>query len=126
MEPGPTPAPQGVNETLTGGNKSNAQLIYILYLLSLVVGITSIVGVIMAYVSKDAAPEWLKTHYIFQIRTFWVGLLFAFIGGMLTLVLIGFLILLFVLVWWIVRCVQGLNYLGKDQAIPNYRSWMFV
>lgn len=121
-EPSQAPA----SDVLTGGNKGNAQIIYILYLVSLVVGVTSIVGVIMSYVSKDAAPDWLKTHYIFQIRTFWVGILFGCIGALLTVVLIGFLILLFVFVWWIVRCVQGLNYLGKDQAIPNYRSWMFV
>lgn len=119
-------ASQGVNEAITGGNKANAQLIYILYLVSLVCGITSIVGVIMAYVSKDQAPDWLKTHYIFQIRTFWIAILFAFIGALLTIFVIGFFILIFVFVWFIVRCVQGLNYLGKDQPVASYQSWLFV
>jgi uncharacterized membrane protein len=106
--------------------KSNALIIYVLYLVSLVVGITAIVGVIMAYVSKTDAPEWLKSHYIFLIRTFWIGLLYTVIGIVLTVVVIGFLILLFALIWWIVRCAQGLNLLSKNQPVPNYQTWMFV
>lgn len=119
-----------MSESHTGavadGVKSNALVIYILYLVSLAVGLTSIIGVIMAYVAKGDAPEWLKTHYIFLIRTFWIGLLYGFIGALLTIVMIGFLVLLFVLVWWIVRCVQGMNHLSKNQPVPNYQSWMFV
>lgn len=115
-----------VESALTGGNKSNATIVYILYLASLIVGVTGIIGVIMAYVAKGEAPDWLKSHYIFLIRTFWIGLLFAVIGIVLMIVLIGWIVLLFTLVWWIVRCVQGLNYLGKNQAVPNYQSWLFV
>ena len=57
-----------------------ANIVYILYLVSLVVGITGIVGVIMAYVNRADAPEWVQTHYRFQIRTFWIGLLYGLIG----------------------------------------------
>ena len=42
---------------------SDANTVYILYLVSLLVGITSIVGVIMAYVNRSDAPEWVQTHY---------------------------------------------------------------
>ncbi len=111
---------------VTGGNKGNAQLIYILYLVSLLVGVTAIVGVVMAYIAKAEAPDWLKSHYSFMIRTFWIGLLYCVVGGVLSLVVIGFFILLFALIWWIVRCVQGLDYLGKGQPIPKPESWMFA
>src|SRR5579862_5866741 len=47
---------------------STAQIVYILYLVSLVFGVTGIVGVIMAYVNRSDAPEWVQTHYRFQIR----------------------------------------------------------
>ena len=60
---------------------SNAQIIYILYLVSLVVGVTGIVGVIMAYVYRGEAPDWLQSHYRFQIRTFWIGLLYVVLSG---------------------------------------------
>ena len=58
--------------------KGAAKIVYILYLVSLLFGITGIIGVVMAYINKDDAPEWVQTHYQFQIRTFWIGALFIF------------------------------------------------
>ncbi len=112
------------NDMLTGGNKGNAQLIYILYLASIIVGVTSIIGVVMAYLSKDQAPDWLKTHYNFLIRTFWMGLLYSFIGLLLMIVLIGWIVLIATLIWMIIRCVKGLGYLGRSEPVPNYQTWM--
>lgn len=110
------------------GNKvegDGANLIYISYLVALVLGITSLVGVIMAYVKKGDAPEWLKSHYQFQIRTFWICVLYTVIGVATTFVIIGFAILLFTLVWWIVRCVKGMQAINRGEAHPNPTSWMF-
>jgi uncharacterized membrane protein len=42
---------------------SNANLIYILYLVGLVVPIVPLVGLIMAYMNRDGAADWVKTHY---------------------------------------------------------------
>lgn len=103
-----------------------ALITYLLYLASLLVGVTAIVGVVMAYVNKDDAPDWLKTHYNFMIRTFWIGLLYSFVGFVLLVVAIGALILLFTLIWWIIRCVQGLNFLNKNQPVPKPESWLFA
>ncbi|MGH6939646.1 DUF4870 family protein [Hypericibacter sp.] len=104
---------------------STANLVYILYLVTLVTGITGLIGVIIAYMNKSQAPEWVQTHYRLQIRTFWIGLLFSVIGALTTWILIGFLILLLVLIWWIVRCVKGMQYVGKQQPYPNPATWMF-
>lgn len=112
--------------TTTEGDKSQAQIAYILYLVSLLVGVTAIVGLVMAYVAKNKDPDWLKSHHIFLIHTFWIGLLYTFLGILLTFVLIGILVLLFALIWWIVRCIQGLDYLNRNQPIPNPRSWFFA
>ncbi|WP_299194872.1 DUF4870 domain-containing protein [uncultured Amphritea sp.] len=101
----------------------NAKLIYILYLASLVFGITGLVGLIMAYINKDDASDWLKTHYQWQIRTFWMGLLYTVIGLITTSILIGFLILLLNLIWFIIRCVKGLSALEKQQPLPQPTSW---
>ena len=106
-------------------SKSNAKIIYILYLVGLIVGITGLVGLVMAYMNQEEAPEWLKSHYQFLIRIFWIGLLYSVIGLILTTIIIGLAILLFVLVWWIVRCVKGLQLLDKQQPIPNPTTWMF-
>ncbi len=102
-----------------------ANLIYILYLLSLLFGITSIIGVVMAYINKSGAPDWVQSHYRFQIRTFWIGLLFAVIGAFTVAFVVGILILVFVFVWWIVRCVKGMKYISDNSPHPNPASWMF-
>ena len=112
----------------TGGDAAEARtanLIYILYLLSLLFGITSLIGVIMAYINKGDVPDWVQSHYQFQIRSFWIALLFGVIGGLTVVFGVGILILVFVFLWWIVRCVKGMKYIAKGSAHPNPTSWMF-
>lgn len=115
----------GPNISTNPGDGGNANLIYILYLAGLVVGITSIIGVVMAYMGKGSAPDWLKSHYHNQINIFWKGLVYCIAGGLLSIVLIGFLILLFALIWYIVRIVKGMQALSKGEPIPNPSSWGF-
>lgn len=104
---------------------SNAKLVYILYLVGIIIGVTGLVGVIMAYINRGDGPDWLDTHYQFQIRTFWIGLLYMVLGTVLAVVFIGYVILLFWLIWLIVRCVKGLKQLDKNEAVVNPTSWMF-
>jgi uncharacterized membrane protein len=102
-----------------------ANTVYILYLVSLFVGVTGIVGLIMAYVKRDEAPEWVKTHYRFQIRTFWIGMLYMFVGLITVVILIGFLIWLFEVVWLIVRCVKGMQATSRGEAVENPTTWFW-
>jgi uncharacterized membrane protein len=115
----PVAPPQGTDSTTT------AQVVYGLYLASLLLGFTSIIGVIVAYVYRGEAQEWLKAHYTLQIRTFWIGLLYSFAAGLLSLVGIGLILIPVVLVWLIVRCVKGFQYLGKRQPYPNVDTWFW-
>jgi uncharacterized membrane protein len=105
--------------------KGSAKIVYILYMVGILFGITGIVGVVMAYINKADAPEWLKTHYQFQIRTFWIGALYIVLGSILSLVLIGWLVLLFWVVWLIVRSVKGIKALDSEKAIENPTRWLF-
>jgi uncharacterized membrane protein len=110
----------------TDPNQSgNANLIYILYLVSCVVGVTAIIGVVMAYMAKDDAPDWLRSHYHNQINIFWKGLLYMVIGAVLSIVLIGFLILLVAFIWYIIRIVKGMQSLAKGEPYPDPASWTF-
>ncbi len=103
----------------------NANLIYILYLVASVVGVTAIVGVVMAYMAKDDAPDWLRSHYHNQINIFWKGLLYMAVGAVLSLVLIGFLIILAAFIWYIIRIVKGMQTLAKGEPYPNPSGWGF-
>jgi uncharacterized membrane protein len=107
------------------GTAGTAKIVYVLYLVSLAVGVTALVGVIMAYVNMGDAPDALKTHYRFQIRTFWIGLLYGIVGAILSIVGIGFLLLAFVAVWLIIRCVKGLKILDRNEAYPNPATWLW-
>lgn len=107
------------------GNPDMAKIVYVLYLIGLVTGVTILVGVVMAYIYKDESPEWLRTHYEQQIRLFWIGLLYCVIAGILTAILIGLLLFLVIAVWWIIRCVKGLKHLDTRTAYPDYQSWTF-
>jgi uncharacterized membrane protein len=114
-----------VNTTADPAPAKNVKLIYILYLVSILLGLTSIIGLIMAYINKDDAPEWLQSHYQFLIRTFWIGLLYGVISIILMAVAIGFILILAVLVWFIIRCVKGMKLLDEGKPHPNPTSWMF-
>ncbi len=67
-----------------------------------------IVGVVIDYIKRDEARgTWVESHFTWQIRTFWWSLLWAVIGGILLLVLIGWLVLAATAVWIIYRIVKG-------------------
>ena len=80
-------------------------IIYVLFLANILVPFAGLVGVIMAYINKGD-DNFLQSHYQFQIRTFWIGLLYAVIGILLTAILIGWLILLFMVILLIILCVK--------------------
>jgi uncharacterized membrane protein len=103
----------------------NASLVYILYLVSFVIGITCLIGVVMAYVNKGSAPEWLQSHYRYQIRTFWIGLLYGAIGAITTMAFVGFAVLVFVAVWFIVRCVKGLKNVQAGEPVAKPDTWLW-
>lgn len=100
-----------------------AKLVYILYLVGLLLGVTTIVGVIMAYVERGKAPAWVQSHYTFQIRTFWISLLVSIVAIVTMIILIGYLIALAWLIWFILRCVKGMGALDKGEAHPNPTTW---
>lgn len=105
------------------GQKSNVNLIYILYLCSFIVGITSVIGVIMAYIGRDSAEPALRTHYDNLINIFWKMVLYMIIGIVLTVVLIGVLVILAAVVWFIIRVVKGMQALSIDQPIDDPGTW---
>ncbi len=121
----PKPPPSKPAISTNPSEPGNANLIYILYLAAAIVGVTAIVGVVMAYMAKDEAPDWLKSHYYNQINIFWKGLLYSLIGAVLSVVLIGFLIILAAFIWYIVRVVKGMQTLSRGEPYPNPSSWGF-
>ena len=98
--------------------KTLATVVYALQAVGFLVGITWIVAVIIDYVKVDEAKgSWLESHFRWQIRTFWWGLLWALIGSVLVLILVGWLVLAAATVWVIFRIVKGWLYLNDNKPI---------
>lgn len=120
----PQNAPSGDAARWLEPGRQNVQLIYILYLVSLAVGLTSIVGLVLAYLNRDRADPWLQSHYTFAIRTFWIGILYVLVCALLAFFLIGFLLMFVVLVWFVIRCVKGLQAVTSEQPVSNPETWL--
>lgn len=118
----PPPAP--VSDGWLEPGKNNVQLIYILYLAGFVIGITPLIGIVIAYVNRGRSEGWLETHYTWAIRTFWIAFLGGIVSFVLAFVLIGFLLMAAVAIWVIVRCIVGLQAVGRNEPIANPQSWM--
>ena len=87
----------------------------------------------MALVAKEAAGPIARSHYRFQIRTFWIGLLAwalasiaMFWGAVFSVVLIGIPLLIVsgiavavVWLWALVRSILGLAWGVQGRACPR-------
>ena len=100
------------------GLKNIALVVYILQALSFLWGVTAIVGVIINYVKRDDARGTIyESHFAWQIRTFWWGLLWAVIGVVLAIALVGFAILFVAWIWAIYRVVKGWLRLSEGKPV---------
>lgn len=99
-----------------------AKLVYVLYLFSpLTGGITLLIGLVIAYLNRGDSPAWVGDHFTYQIRTFWIGLLYSLVAA----VLIGWLVSLVVLVWFFVRCVKGYQRIDRGESPADVETWFF-
>jgi uncharacterized membrane protein len=114
------------------------QAIYALHAFSLLMGILgaativgsfltgwpSIIAVVLNYVKRgDVRGTWLESHFRWQIRTFWFGLLWVslcvfFILATLGIgILIAWLPLAIVSVWFVYRIARGWSALNARRAM---------
>lgn len=118
---GPNPGPQPLVSS-----PQLAMIVYVLYLAGYVTGgITWVIGVIIAHVQVGTAHPELASHYRFQIRTFWIGVVYIVVGVILLLVFVGFLVLAWLFLWSLIRNIKGLLLLNENRPINDPGSWLF-
>ena len=117
---GPSSTPQPLVPSTT-----IALIVYILYFVGYFTGITAVIGAIMAHVQVDSAEPLLATHYRFQIRTFWIGLLYLVVGFVLLVFVIGAAVLLWWFIWSLIRNIKGVLALNEQRPIADPGSWLF-
>ena len=101
--------------------KNITTVVYALQAAGFLIGITFIAAVILNYIKlEDVKGTLYESHFRWQIRTFWWGLLWSVIGGVTIWILIGFLILAATAIWVIYRIVKGWLNLseGKPMDVP--------
>src|SRR5688572_15465581 len=105
---------------------TTTHVIYGLHALSILIGVTSAVTIVGAFVfgipsivavvinyfyRGEARGTFLESHFRWQIRTFWFALLWILVGVVLILLLIGLLIswaiFLAAGIWVIYRVIRG-------------------
>ena len=99
--------------------------VYVLYLVGFLNGLTAIIGVIIAYMQSENADPICQSHFQFQIRTFLIGLLYVFVSAATLYIGIGALLLLWWIIWTLIRCIKGLLALNAGEPIRDPNSWMF-
>jgi uncharacterized membrane protein len=116
------------------------QIIYALHAFSLLIGIIgaatvvgafltgwpSIIAVILNYVKRsEVRGTWLESHFRWQIRTFWFGLLWVSLCVCFVIVTLGIGLLIawlplgLVGIWFIYRVLRG--WLALRDRQPMYR-----
>ena len=101
--------------------KNVTTLIYALYAASFLIGITSIVAIVMNYIKKeDVAGTFLESHFRWQIRTFWFGMLWGVLGAITFFLVIGWFVLIANVIWVIYRIAKG--WLRLNDNKPMYVS----
>ncbi|WP_128891184.1 hypothetical protein [Erythrobacter sp. HKB08] len=121
ISPSPPPPPPANG----GFDMNHPTIISLLYLASFFTGITGLVGVILAYVWRDGAEAWEASHLTYHIRTFWIGVLGTVIGVVLSIILIGFFLIIAVAVWMAVRSVLSMVKAQKREPMPDPQTWLF-
>ncbi len=101
--------------------KDITTLVYLLQAIAFV-GFTPVIGVIINYFKRSEVQDSiLESHFRWQIRTFWWGLLWYTLAAVLIFTIIGmpigYPLLCVSVVWWIYRFVRGWLRLNKDQAM---------
>jgi uncharacterized membrane protein len=107
---------------------ATAKAVYILYVVGWLIPIIApIVGVILAYIHREDAPPWLRTHYELQIRTFAIGLLFFVISVVTSMIsiYIASLLMVLTLIWTTVRCAKGLKLVYAGAPYDNPETWLW-
>lgn len=93
-------------------------VVYVLQAIAMLTALPMIIAVIINYVKlDDVRGTWYESHFRWQLRTFWFGLLFYIIAFILHIILIGFIIGGITWLWQVYRVIKGAWRLSEHTAM---------
>lgn len=102
-----------------------AKLVYIMNFVGFILPISTIVALIVAYLS-DKSDDLVRTHLKFQIRTFWWTFLMGILGIVGTFFIVGYFILLFAFIYALTRYISGFMLLNKGIPVTGAKNLNIV
>lgn len=121
----PTQRPDAT-PTTNGFEFNRPTIVGLLYVASCITGVSAIIGVVLAYAWKGEPHQpWEETHYTYLIRTFWIGVIGTVVGVLTLLIGVGFLILLGIGIWALVRSVLSLVSAQKREPMKDPETLLF-
>lgn len=108
-------------------SNTSLTIAYVLMFVALVTGFVGLISVIIAFVvGSDAQGTYQDSHTSLIIRTYFYSWVYLFIGLILSPIIIGWFILLFWLVWYLVRMVRGVTALSERRTIQNQQRFLVL
>ncbi|NDV11945.1 DUF4870 family protein [Crenobacter caeni] len=94
-------------------------LVYAIQAISLFTGLPAVIGLIINYLKlSEMRGTRYESHFRWQIRSFWWALAWSVLGGVLSLILVGYLVLGAVWLWFAYRVLRGFIALNDGRAMP--------
>ena len=114
----PEPVPVVRTDAELASLRQLTLVIYVLYALSFVLGVTLLIGVIVAHVKRDDARGTLyESHFTWLIRIFWWSLLWGALGFLTFVLVVGMFVLAGASIWFLYRLVKGWLYWNDHKPL---------
>lgn len=106
-------------ETSSEAERKTLKLTYVLYAIGVFVPLCALIAVIINHARiNEVRTDFARNHHRWQMRSFWFALLWSVLGGFLTAIGVGAIILFVAYIWYIYRVVRGgVNFL-EDKTLP--------
>ena len=112
------PMPEPEEQNNLNELKTITTIVYALQAIAFFIGISFIAAVILNYVKKeDVQGTWLASHFRWQIRTFWFGLLWGIIGVISFFLVVGYFVLIANAIWIVYRIIKGWLRLSEGKGM---------
>jgi uncharacterized membrane protein len=103
------------------GLRKRGKIIYVLQLISFLLAVTYLIAPLLAYVYlPESEGTWMKSHFKWQMNTFWMSMLVALVGLAFIPHYSAFFLLMASAIWIIYRVIKGWRYLNRGEAVPGY------
>lgn len=108
------------NSVSRGFEFNRPTIVSLVYIVGLVTALPTLIAPMLAYVWRAGPHEaWEESHFRYHIRSFWIGLAAFVAAWMLTILLIGFPLLVALWLWLLVRAILSLGAAQRHEPIAN-------